>query len=84
MSAPPSPPLTNAPTNDEEEVGYYSNVPVNKGKYPPVGVLTGLYEKLSKENKHDVRRKLLANWFRVSIRLGRLSSMYYLCLIEMA
>ncbi|KIJ55330.1 hypothetical protein M422DRAFT_57814 [Sphaerobolus stellatus SS14] len=64
MPAPPSPPLTNVPGGGEEEDNTYNHVPVNKGKYPPLGVLTGLYEKLSNENKHELRRKLLANWFR--------------------
>ncbi|GJJ11285.1 DNA ligase (ATP) [Clathrus columnatus] len=60
---PPSPPLTHVPNVVEQEE-VYMNIPVNKGKSPPFSALTGLYEKLSHESKHELRRKLLMNWFR--------------------
>ncbi|KAF8518045.1 DNA ligase 4 [Hysterangium stoloniferum] len=62
-SPPPSSPLTNAPNDDQDKITY-THVPINRGKPPPFGALTGLYERLSHENKHELRRKLLANWFR--------------------
>lgn len=62
----PSPPPTEvknrAETNPGDELAL-----TNRGPYPPFGALTGLYEKLSNESKHELRRKLLANWFRVSV-----------------
>ncbi|KAF8582783.1 DNA ligase 4 [Ramaria rubella] len=60
---PPSPPLTNVTSHQNDETSYEHDL-INKGKYPLFGALTGLYEKLTNENKHEMRRKLLANWFR--------------------
>jgi len=61
----PSPPPTESIDAESEKFTYVA--PANKGTYPPFGALTGLYEKLSNESKHDLRRKLLANWFRVGV-----------------
>lgn len=68
-TGPPSPPLTNIPNVIEQEE-VYVNIPVNKGKPPPFSALTGLYEKLTHENKPELRKKLLANWFRVRLRVN--------------
>ncbi|THH05269.1 hypothetical protein EW145_g4922 [Phellinidium pouzarii] len=40
----------------------YPPPPANVGSVP-FGVLSGLYEKLVTERKHEARRKIMANWF---------------------
>jgi DNA ligase 4 len=75
---PPSPSLTNIPDTDEERL-YEKPIPINTGRYPPFGALSGLYEKLSNESKHELRRKLLAKWFTVCVGCSvRLLADYYL------
>ncbi|KZV99983.1 DNA ligase 4 [Exidia glandulosa HHB12029] len=49
--------------NDEDDV--FIQVPENTGTYPDFGALCALLERLAKERKQDMRRKLLERWFNV-------------------